>query len=153
MIKAIMGALLLVIVACVFGAVIETREQQKRFELRSQRQQDTRAKLVECTVNSLSSKAKDQIAHEQVDSEAPTRLTKFQWYGGLPFVDSAWRRCNNQKIADQFENGIEREQLIMQHLKNDSEYQALVTKWKKVQATEVTEHDEETRQIETAHGD
>ena len=150
MINAIMGALLLVIVACVFGAVVVTQEEQKSSHAKTQWEQDIRGKLVECAVNSLSQKAKDQIAHEQVDAEAPIRLNKFRWYGGLPFVDSAWRLCNRTLGAD-FEIGIEHDRLILQRLKSNSGYRSSVKNWKKVQAAELAKHDEEARQTELEH--
>jgi len=147
MIKGILAAFVLVIGAYVFGALVVSQEKQKRFEARNHSQEDTRAQLVECVVNSLPQKAKDQIAQEQVDVQAPARLNKFRWFGGLPFVDNAWRLCN-RKLARDFENGIEHDQLILQQLKADSVYQASVKKWKKVQAAELAQHDQEARQTE-----
>ena len=85
-----------------------------------------------------------------MDAEAPARLNKFRWYGAPPFVDSAWRLCNRKSDRD-FENGIEHDQLILQQLKTDSEYQASVKKWKKVQAAELAQRDEEARQSEVGH--
>jgi len=145
MVKGIMIALVLVIASCVFAAIVLTQEQQKRIEARDQRQQDSQANLVECVVNSLSQQAKDQIAHEQVDANGPARLNKFRWYGGLPFVDTAWKVCN-RKLGTDFENGIAHDEQILQRLKKDRDYLESLKKWKRVQAGEVARFDEEARE-------